>query len=306
MSTRPRGATASGASRWGRPGSSWSGFTTCARPWTGWTPGSARWTPASARWTRELARWTRGSGARWSGSTPGSPLSSGALTPRLTVWTPKLTTEVGRLDAKIDALDTKVDRLDAKLTTEVGRLAPKIDALDTKVDRLDAKLTAEVGRLDAKIDSRFDSPDGRLATLQTWMVGVVVTAVVAFGGTLAGTQPPRLTPRWARWRARPNTAATALHLDLTRTSTPSEHPPQTSSRTRIAAVGAHQEARIGKADGGVLEALKALDADLVEHERPHPFGFILPHSQSRGLQPWSEGHVARSPGARTPVHQYAS
>ena len=256
MSTRPRGATASGASRWGRPGSSWSGFTTCARPWTGWTPGSARWTPASARWTRELARWTRGSGARWSGSTPGSPLSSGALTPRLTVWTPKLTTEVGRLDAKID--------------------------------------------------SRFDSPDGRLATLQTWMVGVVVTAVVAFGGTLAGTQPPRLTPRWARWRARPNTAATALHLDRTRTSTPSEHPPQTSSRTRIAAVGAHQEARIGKADGGVLEALKALDADLVEHERPHPFGFILPHSQSRGLQPWSEGHVARSPGARTPVHQYAS
>ncbi len=281
MSTRPRGATASGASRWRRPGSSWSGFTTCARPWTGWTPGSARWTPASARWTRELARWTRGSGARWSGSTPGSPLSSGALTPRLTVWTPKL-------------------------TTEIGRLAPKIDALDTKVDRLDAKLTAEVGRLDTKIDSRFDSPDGRLATLQTWMVGVVVTAVVAFGGTLAGTQPPRLTPRWARWRARLDTAATALHLDRTRTSTPSEHPPQTSSRTRIAAVGAHQEARIGKADGGVLEALKALDADLVEHERPHPFGFILPHSQSRGLQPWSEGHVARSPGARTPVHQYAS
>ncbi len=76
-----------------------------------------------------------------------------------------------------------------------GLASPEFFFLLQRIDRLDEKLSGEIRALDeklsgemktqeARLNERIDRLDDKLSNLKLWMVGMLVTVIVGFGGVI--------------------------------------------------------------------------------------------------------------------------
>lgn len=85
---------------------------------------------------------------------------------------------IGGLREAVAGLDQRVQGLDLR----VGRLEERVGGLEHRVGRLEDR----VDRGFERVDQRFDALDGRMSRQFHWLVGILMTGLIAMMGTLGG------------------------------------------------------------------------------------------------------------------------
>lgn len=85
---------------------------------------------------------------------------------------------IGGLREAVAGLDQRVQGLDQR----VGRLEDRVGRLEDRVGRLEDR----VERGFERVDQRFDALDGKMSRQFHWMVGILMSGLIAMLGTLGG------------------------------------------------------------------------------------------------------------------------
>jgi predicted nuclease with TOPRIM domain len=93
-----------------------------------------------------------------------------------------------RLEEHSDVIDGLRESV-VSLGERVTSVGERVGSLERRVDRLEERMDHGFARVDqgfARIDQRFDLFEARMAKQFHWLVGILVTSMVAMVGVLGG------------------------------------------------------------------------------------------------------------------------
>ena len=88
--------------------------------------------------------------------------------------------DIAHLDGR---LSENITRLDVRMSENIARLDGR---MSENIARLDSRLSDNIARLDDRLSDRIDRLDDKMSRQFAWLVGLLVTGVVAgIGGVLS-------------------------------------------------------------------------------------------------------------------------